>query len=665
MIAKYNNIHDPTPIPISITDYINAVKNGTTKPAVLAYQNATKLNKQQRTELKNAIPCVTISDYNGKHSGYITIDFDTHIERNSLIADKYSYVVAKSVGGINNFCIVKIDGSKHTESFKALQDHYYNTYGALINQGCVEVDFKRFVSYDADIYTNDKATVFKPKALKPAKIKSYNVILNNMQFGELIRDVAKVGIDVAHINIFGNALANTYGEVGRADFNSIFKNDTAYNYYMRTCDGSITLGSLYHVCKELGFKFYEVEQVNSEIQSNVILPRISGTKLNLVVSFLKENYNLAYNMITMQIEDRNVIINDMPLILQDNDYNTMYLSFDEKNEGAKVSFDFLMKVLFSNYIYAYNPILEFFEQNKDYKRDGSTIQQLALSINSTTPNYEKFMKHWLIGMVSGWLVSRSSFIYVLTGEQNTGKTRFFRNLLPKKLQSMYAEAQIDGTTDDFILMTKKMIIMDDEYGGKSKKDTLKLKLISSKDTISVRVPYGRVSKDMRCICGLAGTSNLRGLINDSTGNRRVLPTECISFNNDIYDSIDKTALLMDCYDVFQSGWRWWLDAKDVELLNESTDEFQETNYEAELILAHFSVPKQLENGTEYLSNTDIKAYIELLSKQRITDTRKLGLELKRLGFKQESKRYGKVVVKNYHVKKIFFDAEFSKNEQPF
>ena len=663
MITKYNNIKDPTPIPISITDYINEVKNGANKPEILTYQNATKLNKQQRTELKNAIPCVTISNCNGKHSGYITIDFDTNIDRTALIADKYSYVVAKSVGGINNFCIVKIDGSKHTESFNALQYHYYNTYNALINQGCAEVSFKRFISYDADIYTNDKATVFKPKALKPIKYKEYKVILSNIDFDALI---CKLSTNTAplqqYIDIFGNAMAYTHGEVGRDNFNKLFNNDTAYTYYLRTCDGSITLGALYHICRDFGVKMECTSLVTTPIQSNVVVPKVHGTKLHKVVNFFNENYNFAYNMITMQIEDRNVNINGKPLILEDNNYNTILLNVQQYNEEAKFTKDFLTTVMFSDYVYAYNPILEFFEQNKNYKRDGTTIQRLADSIETTTKNHQMFIKHWLVGLISGALKEASPLMLILAGEKiNTGKTKWFRNLLPTALQSLYAENKLDsGKTDDDILMCKKLIIMDDEMSGTSKKENKRIKALMSKDTFSIRVPYGRISKDMRRISTQCATTNDKEILSDPTGNRRLLPIHVLSIYFDVYNSINKTALLMDAYDLYTSGWKWELSQREIDILNASTEEFLSTNYERELVMACFELPSGL--LTEYLTNTEIKAHIENATNQRIFDVRKLGMELKFLGFEQKTIRINNFPAKRYAVKKVTAINNFTQDE---
>ena len=72
-------------------------------------------------------------------------------------------------------------------------------------------------------------------------------------------------------------------------------------------------------------------------------------------------------------------------------------------------------------------------------------------------------------------------------------------------------------------MTKKWIILDDEYGGKSKREEKRLKEITSKAWINIREPYGRVSVDLRRLSVFCGTSNESQILNDPTGNRRILP----------------------------------------------------------------------------------------------------------------------------------------------
>ncbi len=97
---------------------------------------------------------------------------------------------------------------------------------------------------------------------------------------------------------------------------------------------------------------------------------------------------------------------------------------------------------------------------------------------------------------------------VLCGpRQGTGKTEFFRRILPPELIRYYAESKLDAGKDDEILMTQKLLIMDDEMGGKNKKEDKRLKELISKQTFSLREPYGRHNVELNRISVLCGTTN--------------------------------------------------------------------------------------------------------------------------------------------------------------
>src|SRR5690606_27221973 len=129
-----------------------------------------------------------------------------------------------------------------------------------------------------------------------------------------------------------------------------------------------------------------------------------------------------------------------------------------------------------------------------------------------------------------------------TGGQRVGKTKFFRNILPDELMDFYAESKLDDGKDSEILMTRKLIILDDEFGGKSKQDAKRLKELSSKQWFNVRRPYGRTSEDIKRIAVLCGTSNDDEVINDPTGNRRIIPVNINNIDHDKMSEIDMTDL---------------------------------------------------------------------------------------------------------------------------
>ncbi len=302
-----------------------------------------------------------------------------------------------------------------------------------------------------------------------------------------------------------------------------------------------------------------------------------------------------------------------------------------------------------------NPFIDFIEKNKHIERSQDLIEDLASTIQTESPSY-KYIKHWGCGMIASIFGSQSPLTLVLAGEIiNTGKTEWFRRLLPPELKLYYAESKLDGGKDDDILMCKKLIIMDDEFGGKSKQDQKHFKGLTSKQSMSIRVPYGKTTKEMRRICSLCGTSNELELLSDPYGNRRILPINVLSIDHEKYNAIDKTALFMAFYDLYKTGFHWKFKTEDVQELNKSSDSFQATNIETELLDEWFSVPENEHDGV-LMTNTAIKDYIETRTKQKIFNPTKLGLELKKMGFLQGQKKINKT---NHRVYRVVL-----KNEGP-
>lgn len=373
-----------------------------------------------------------------------------------------------------------------------------------------------------------------------------------------------------------------------------------------------------------------------------------GGSLAACVNFFMDKYSLRKNIITGDVEDENKSIDGKYMVIDDREVNTIYLQLSNLKLRNPISKEFIFSFIESKYVDYYNPFIDFIEKNKNINRSEKLISDLAHTIESDTPidNIEKYIKHWGCGMIASVFGSQSPLTLVLAGEQlNTGKTEFFRRLLPKELMSYYAESSLDGGKDDDILMCKKLIIMDDEFGGKSKQDQRHFKSMTSKQTMSIRLPYGRKTQEMRRLCSLCGTSNDVSLLNDPYGNRRILPINVFSIDHEKYNLINKTELFLAFYDLYKSGFHWKFTANDIKQLNDASEDFHAPNPEAELIDKYFCIP-QTDNDGEYLTNTIIKDILETKTKQKIWNPTKLGLELVKLGFKRSRKNNQRV----YYVK---------------
>jgi predicted P-loop ATPase len=260
----------------------------------------------------------------------------------------------------------------------------------------------------------------------------------------------------------------------------------------------------------------------------------------------------------------------------------------------------------------------------------------------------------------------------LVGGQGTGKSEWFRRLLPEGLKKYYAESKLDAGKDDDILMCQKLIVMDDEMGGKSKQDEKRFKELTSKSIFSLRAPYGRTNEDFKRLAVLCGTSNDPAVINDPTGNTRILPINVISINHELFNSIDKDELFMECYRAYMRGDEWQLNRSEFADLSELTTDFEAIPVERELIMLYFAsksdgTPTGV--GKKYLTASQIKMHIEIASKQQIKNVKIFGAELKRLFGASISKRIDNQVLKVYPVFEVNnsqgFKNESVEEEIPF
>jgi predicted P-loop ATPase len=205
------------------------------------------------------------------------------------------------------------------------------------------------------------------------------------------------------------------------------------------------------------------------------------------------------------------------------------------------------------------------------------------------------------------------------------------------LQKYYAESKLDSGKDDQLLMCESWLILDDEMGGKSKKDEKMFKDLTSKKEFSLRAAYAKSNQKYKRLAVLCGTSNDTQLINDPTGNTRMLPVNVKSIDHNIYNSIDKIALLIEVVRCYDAGDKWELTRDELERLEDTSESFRPAPFEREIIQQFF------QKGTELWTFTEIKIKVENETGQKIFNNKLFMVELKRLfGEPQRRKRNGTV-----------------------
>ena len=705
-ISIFQNAKNTVPIDIlTIDDFIAKVKHGVWQNVVEKIRNAK--SKEEKTAFKILLPAVTVSGTfherkeSGliQHSGFVQIDIDHDISKfDDLCKDQYTYAVFKSAGGNGLVVIVKINKEKHKESIRFLRDYYFNTYKIFIDDAPVNVASLRFVSFDPNAFINEKSKVSKQISEKKVKPKSLNLVFGNSEVDGLVQEIQRSGISIApsyeEYRNLAFALADGFGENGRDYFHALCFNDS--NYKQRDSDkqfdealkgrkSGISVGTFYYMVQNAGFQLPKVNQAalntavigksnnlsvdliaqnlvnqyNFDLKNaeefakkviedqNITLASVSGDADKLIetlISWLNKHYEIKLNTITRILEDKGDILTQRKL-------NSIFLKAKKAFNIPALTYDILERIIFSEEIPEFNPFEEYFKANS-YRESNGNLDKLCKTIDSYDEIIEFtsiFIKKWFVSLIAATDGYPIRSVLALVGGQNTGKTEWFRRLLPKNLQKYYAESKMDAGKDDDLLMTQKLIVMNDEMGGKSKQDEKRFKELTSKAIFSLRAPYGRNNEDFKRLAVLCGTSNDKEVINDPTGNTRMLPVEVFSINHDLYNSIDKDELFMEAKRLYDKGFDYKLSKKELEFLDKFGGLFQAINQEYEAINKFFMQPVKDPKGNyigfvEFMTATDIKDVIEQHSKIQIRNMKKFGIELKKFfGDSRGIKRNGSTV----------------------
>lgn len=708
---------------ISVNDFLNFVKYGKWKHLIEPIR--TEPDKLKRDKLKRNIPSVTISGVFEErkeenllqHSGFICIDIDYYTDKTQLLADQYTYALMKSASGGGLAIIVKIEKEKHKESFKWLQNYYYTSYGIVVDSAPQNVASLRFVSFDPEIFINEKAKKARTLSIVQKKTKSLPIILPQNSVNDLIRECVSSGKNIApdyeKYRNLGFALADGFGEDGRVMFHSLCSvsekydsrhADKQFNESLKNRKTGISVGTFYFMLKEAGINIKNEQQkyvqlatigkksnrskegVVSQLMAIEGVEKAQAEKLvdevyrrddvNLstalgdpekliesLIEWMNQNHPIRKNAINKMIEEKGTEVTREKM-------NTIYLRARMFFNTKDVSKDLIESIIFSENTPEFNPITEYIEKNINRKSSGN-IDALCKSIRSNTEMKNVFIRKWLISIIAAYEGYPIRSVLALVGGQNSGKTEWFRRLLPNELKKYYAESKLDNGKDDDILMCQKLIVMDDEMGGKSKQDEKRFKELTSKSVFSLRAPYARYNEDFKRLAVLCGTSNDPQLINDPTGNTRLLPIEVLSIDHELFNSIEKDELFMEIYRAYQSGEEWKLNKEELDQLNSVGKDFEQTPFERELILKFFKKPElnnnmndilntnEYFNTAEWLTATEIKDAIEINTRQKIMSMKKFGSELRNIFGNPRNKKIKNVSLSRYEVVRTYL----SKDEQ--
>jgi predicted P-loop ATPase len=682
----YQNInHTSNGETLDITEILERIKSGEFQDITLKIAN--EKDKKQRNELKKLAPYFTPSGVFGKrqasgliqHSGLIAMDFD-NLENIApleiaLKNDPYSFAVFRSISHRGLCVLVKIDPTRHLDSFKALELYYWTLLNATVDQSGKDVSRARYVSFDADLYINNRSKKYtdfsKLEAMQGAK-KNSVALIPETDYDKIINNILKwwdsrYGYHDGQRNQNLFILAQAFNEYGidkdyclgylqnniiSDDFSSKELEQCVNSAYRRTTANTkkfedkktvekvkkaIKSGSpIEQVAVELGIPQEELEKRIEADENKPKAPK--GLDIKAVQLYIQK-LGIKRNLVTRMYEDK--YGNE----LEQNQLNTIFVE-------TKIKFDKLSRELFDTILYStltpdYNPLLDYLKLLNWDGRDRLTALAESVTSNTGNPDFrQRMITKWLFGAIKCAFDGEPNVLnLIFAGEKNTGKTEFFKRLLPEQVKRYFASSQLDNGKDDLILMTQKWFIFDDEYSGKSKQDSKRMKMLLSSSDFSLREPYGRKNVTLKRLATLCGTCNELEILNDPTGNRRIVVIEATGqFDFNLYNGIDKTQLFAQLVDMYRNGYNNHLTKAEIsELETYTAKQYSEVSIEEELILQFYSVPLSPSSAV-WKTASMIKVEIEKETNQRL-NLRRLGMTLRTLGFQRLSKKgtYGYLV----------------------
>lgn len=650
-----------------------------------------------------------------QHSGLIAIDIDakdlpsgTNINdlKSRLSEDPYTFICHLSLSGQGLVVLVKIpsDVEKHGKYFVALEKYYATEYYIIIDQSCKNVNRQRFLSHDPELFHNGNAKKFN-KILKVAETKPSEfkpVIFGTNDLDYVCKQIRDRHIDLTNdyydwIKI-GMSLSGE-GESGREMFHVISRinekydsheTDRKFDNFLRHTD-RINIGTFFFHAKEAGCEL-QTQETKTAIRKTVIKKRLGLKKEEIlrenddksIIGIIEQAFDsvgdktyaaeedadimgvlaeyitvlkIKYNLVTRRLEHKNREITDRIA-------NSLYMEAKQIISHRLNNSDF-NKAMDSELSLEYHPITTHLHKCAElYPKESiqeNLVQQLCDCFdceNMPKDVADKFIRKWLTGFVSSAFGIHSVEVLVLMGDQGVKKTTFFENLLPRELDNYKTPHEIDESKDSDIAISENWLIYDDEFGGKSRKDEKILKKKASMQKKKVRQAYGKYAETRTRLAVLGGTTNEMHVINDPTGNRRIIPLVVKDIDHDKMKLIDRNQLFAQLYfNWMENKEEFFFTKKDRKELDEYSENQTAVKVELELFYEFYkpgreAEPTDLEKHV-YLTSSMLKASIESLSGQKISQ-RRLNEYLKKEDIvPDEPKRINKALGRYYHLVKTF------------
>lgn len=673
-----------------MSDIIGAIRDGHWKEKIETLRSIE--NKSDRSDFKkNNLPYFTGSGTFDKrndksireHNGRVILDFDNLPDvaraKSILCADEFVEHCFVSASGQGLAVVVKIDPTKHAESFVALKTYFEQKY--LFNiDSLADVSRARFISYDPELFTNIHSKVYLISKNAEQKIKAvienminratdgekHNTVLRASRlaggfvsggiideteiFDFIVNTITNAGFRTdVHVQTVKDGIVNgklsplqmtdaermtVESEQDRKNWSEIYSFIHSINRAGRPFGDTdvVHLCEKYLISKDkITNAFNKVFAEHADEFDLDNQPEIARVEL-----FIRQNWEIVRNEVTGISEFRK---HGQPEFERMNS-NTVFRAV--QHAGFKFSEQKLKSLLKSDFVRLFNPFKDYFDSLPSWSDDADHvdhIQKLAsfVKVKGDQQFFETQFKKHLVRCLHCTLKGRENrFVFVLIGEkQETGKSTFIRNLNPFG-SKYYTETPIRDNKDTEISFAENFIHNLEELSSLGKLEVNHLKSVISRSIIKERKPYGENAEDYPRRVNFFGSTNKDEFLTD-TQNTRWLCFEVESINWNYSRDVSITDVWSQAFALFKNGFDCQLTQDESDARDKVNKSFEITDLEKDVLTRYFKQPPSFEN--QYFKPTS--EILESLIKS--TDARlklnhwNLNKALKQLGFVPDRK----------------------------
>ena len=647
---------------LELRQILEKIKSGHFKKDV---ENLRELFKQgmidEYNEKKRSLPAFTPSglfeggrklEFLKEYSGYMVLDIDKISDgqleelKEKIIEIKYTYSCFISPSGQGLKILVKVISRPvyHKKVFNEVKEYYERELRLPIDPSGKDVTRLCFVSYDENLFLNDKSEFFSSQVY---------VIEEDIEYLVKIIERNRIDITDGYINWLkiGFALANAIGEEGRSYYHRIGafyqsydpkETDAQYTNCLKGNGNGITIATLFYIAKQYGI---DLSGLKSEKQNGAARNGANGVKskeqkeadpedekkekkkrkllINKIENYVSKHYLLRYNTVTdkleirknKEIEEENKAFQEADLLkkyhfIQLSDYQENSILRELLKNNITCSSLLLRNILYSDYSNFFDPFHEYFEELPPWEGGTDYIAMLADTVHTTNQRlWHTCFRKWIVATVAAVLDYKTinHTAIILSGPQGVGKTTWLLNLCPRELNDyLYSGTINPNNKDTLINLTECMFINMDELENMNRFEIGSFKEMITKPSIRIRRAYGHHVEALPRRASFMGSVNSDQFLTDTTGSRRFLCFEIESI--EYQHNIDMKMVYAQAYSLFKQGFRFYFNKEEIAEITASNEDFQVCTAEEELLVTYFeSVP--MSDAITLLSASEILSHI--------------------------------------------------------